>query len=193
MSRFDELYDEILTMEGVFSRVKNRKVKQGNSQWFDKLKKVNNLDELFKDALNAERDKFNTRSMEANVEGKHVNIDIRGDVVPDNVIRVIKTAFSNIGTVQTLLAKKIADDHNKPGDGRKGPWGWKPDKKYHARDVINVIRFETFDVRVSEKGTKFNLYFYDGDLYGGHVIVVHDAINPKSGAVQKDFSYTIEG
>ena len=193
MSRFDELYDEILTMEGVISRVKNRKVKQGNSQWFEKLKKVNNLDELFKDALNAERDKFNTRSMEANVEGKHVIIDIRGDVVPDNVIRVIKTAFSNIGTVQTLLAKKIADDHNKPGDGRKGPWGWKPDKKYHARDVINVIRFETFDVRVSEKGTRFTLYFYDGDLYGGHVIVVHDVINPKSGAVQKDFSYTIEG
>ena len=192
MSRFDELYDEILTMEGVISRVKNRKVKQGNSQWFAKLKKVNNLDELFKDALNAERDKFNTRSMEANVEGKHVNIDIRGDVVPDNVIRIIKTAFSNIGTVQTLLGKKIADDHNN-SNGQRGPSEWEANKKYHARDVINVIRFETFDVRVSEKGTKFNLYFYDGDLYGGHVIVVHDAIDPKSGAVQKDFSYTIEG
>jgi len=197
MSAFDKFCQEIVAMEGMVSKIKNRKVRQKDAGWFQKLEKVASINELFVHAQNGEEDKWGVREKSANVEGKHVVIEIRKDAeLSDSTVKTIKTAFGNIGKVQTLLAKKVVAEYN-GSNGKQGPWEWTENKEEfkprRESDVTGAIKFETFRACVARDGVKFELYFDDGQLWWGHVIVIDNAFDMKSGAPKSDFEYSIEG
>ena len=193
MSRYDELYLELFTFEGVVSRFKNRNVHQRDAAWLKDVQKVKSIDELFTGAKEQGEDQFNWSSKKALVEGKYVVIAVRNkDNLPDNVVKVIKTGFSNIGKVQLLLAKKITTEYN-DSQGKKGPWAWTDTefKKKSISDVTNKIKFDSVDIIVTKNGVRFGFIFDGGGLWDDHAIMVFDAIDMKTGAVKNTLKYGI--
>lgn len=193
MSGFDTFVADVMAMEGMISKIKNRKVHQVDRSWVDKLEKFTSIDAIIEKAKTSEK-----REYRGLYEGKNVDIDIHGDGEVDaSASRIVKSAFSSIGKVQNLLAEKIVKSYNE-SNGKNGPWEWTENGEFHQRkasDVSSKIKLETFAAYIdtTKNSIKFELYFEDGELWWGHVIVVVDAFD-KSGHVAPDsLDYSIEG
>lgn len=185
---FDDVASWAVATEGIMSRLRNRKVEPTTAGFMKTLPKYKNLDELI--ATIAEGDR--NRETNGIVEGFNVYIRTYSktglELTPQHV-RAIKTVFSSIGAAQKLLAQKIIEEYNST-NGVRGPWAWNnvPNfvfKPMSVTDVTSKIKLETLAITVANDqytdGVEADFYFDDGDLWSGHVLILHDCVDPKTG------------
>lgn len=202
MSAFDKFCQEVVAMEGIVSKFKNRRI-----QLTERAKKAPKFRSV-KDLINSEQDGGHRVGL---IDGICVDLYIEGDgspLIPADYHK-IGLALTQVAAAHKALCKAIVDDYNE-SQGKKGPWEWTEGKqaefsKKSISDVSSKIKLSMAEVRYYDHSTpdggKYNpgdiivdLWFDDGDLWWGHVIIMIDAVDRATGkTVTSNIRYEIAG
>ena len=188
--------DRFIAMEGIISKIRNRKVRSSRFATRDTYTKYKNIEELFAALSTPE----NGRGSEACgiIEGLYYALEIRsgGESNIEAAKRFAKRVQSQIGKAQSILAKAIVDEYNS-SNGKEGPWEWiNSDDDFSPKsvsDVTSKISLETAEIVVKADDIRCDLWFDDGNLWYGHVIITHNLFDASGKMTPDKMSFTVEG
>ena len=190
MSKFDELYNELVAMEGVFDNFKNRKVKSVPNKSTTQFK---NIEEMFKACLSEDEDpEWERRSISGVVGRMNIDLRISNDAPVDESIEIAKTGLGNIAQVQRILAQRIVDDHNSSkgtkGCARKWSTDFVPFEKKNIWDAMKHLELASITINAKNDGVQFEIFFYGKELWFDGCCYLNNAIDRKTGKVLTNFT-----